>query len=219
MNIITKYEEHIAIVKELQYDESFYEVREPFKEEFKKIHDDAKEKGINASNAKEYLKSLSKEELSTLQNYTRLANEVDVDTLSDEGAYNLLLEHYEKYDFNNDGFVEDGVGKGMPLIPSHFSNTEKKALVDTFNSVGPKNMLMMATLLMPPMKFVNGEIVPDPKSMQFNDIQKRVEAILHPKNKNNSTQEFKDGVKLFWEELMKNYSKILEEKAYYGINE
>ena len=217
MNITTKYEEHVAIVKELQYDKSFYEVREPFKDEFQKIHDDAKEKGINVSNAKEYLKSLSKEELSTLQNYTRLVNELDVDTLSDEGAYNLLLEHYEKYDFNNDGFVEDGVGKGIPLISSHFSNTEKKALVDTFNSVGPKNMLMMATLLMPPLKFVDGELTPDSKSMQFNDIQKRVEAVLDPKYKKNSTQEYKDNVKLFWKELMQNYQKIREEKAYYRL--
>ena len=219
MKITTKYEEHVAILKELQHDESFYEAREPFKEEFQKIHDDAKEKGINVSNAKEYLESLSKEELSTLQNYTLLVNEITVDTLSNEGAYNLLLDHYEKYDFNNDGFVEDGIGKGIPLIPSHFSNTEKKALVDTFNSIGPKNMLMMATLLMPPMKFVNGEIVPDPKKMEFDNIQKGVEAIFHPKNKKNSTQDFKDSVKLFWEELMRNYSKILEEKAYYGIQE
>lgn len=219
MKITTKYEEHVAIVKELQYDKSFYEVREPFKDEFQKIHDDAKEKGINVSNAKEYLKSLSKEELSTLQNYTRLVNELDVDTLSDEGAYNLLLEHYEKYDFNNDGFVEDGVGKGIPLIPSHFSNTEKKALVDTFNSMEPGNMLSMATLLLPPIKLVDGEIVSDPKNIQFDDIQKRVENILHPKNEKNSTQEFKDSVKLFWKELVKNYSQILEQKAYYGIKE
>lgn len=219
MKITTKYEEHVAIVKELQYDKSFYEVREPFKDEFQKIHDDAKEKGINVSNAKEYLKSLSKEELSTLQNYTRLVNELDVDTLSDEGAYNLLLEHYEKYDFNNDGFVEDGVGKGIPLIPSHFSNTEKKALVDTFNSMEPGNMLSMATLLLPPIKLVDGEIVSDPKNIQFDDIQKRVENILHPKNEKNSTQEFKDSVKLFWKELVKNYSQILEQKSYYGIKE
>jgi hypothetical protein len=109
VKITTKYEEHVSILKELQHDESFYEVREPFKEEFQKIHDDAKEKGINVSNAKEYLESLSKEELSTLQNYTLLVNEIEVDTLSDEGAYNLLLDHYEKYDFNNDGFVEDGI--------------------------------------------------------------------------------------------------------------
>ncbi len=217
MDINTKYEEHMSIVKKLKYDESFYEVREPFKENFQKIHDDAKEKGINVSNAKEYLRSLSKEELSTLQNYTLLVNEIEVDILSDEGAYNLLLEHYEKYDFNNDGFIEDGVGKGTPIIPSHFSNTEKKALVDTFNSMEPGNMLSMASLLLAPMKLVDGEIVSDPKRMQFDDIQKRVETILNPLNEKYSTQEFKDGSKLFWEKLMKNYSQIFEQKVYYGI--
>jgi hypothetical protein len=217
MNITTNYEEHVAIVKELKHDNSFYEVREPYKESFQKIHDDAKEKGINISNAKEYLDSLSKDELSTLQNYTRLVNEIDVDSLSDEGAYNLLLDHYEKYDFNNDGFIEDGIGKGTSIIPSHFSNSEKKALVDTFNSMESGSMLSMATLLLPPIKFVNGEIVPDPKSMQFDDIQKRMESILDPNNTKYSTQEFRDGVKIFWEELMKNHAKILEEKAYYGI--
>lgn len=128
MNISKQYEEHVAIMKELQYDKSFYEVREPYKEDFQKIHEDAKNKGVNISNAKKYLNSLSKDELFTLQNYTRLANEIDVDVLSDEGAYNLLLEHYEKYDFNSDGFVETGIGKGTPLVPIHFSNTEKKLL-------------------------------------------------------------------------------------------
>lgn len=219
MQVTTQYDEHVAIVKELQYDKSFYEVREPFKEEFQKIHNDAKEKRVNISNAKDYLENLTKNELLTLQNYTRLVNEIDIDTLSDEGAYNLLLEHYEKYDFNNDGIVEDGIGKGIPLIPSHFSNTQKKALVDTFNSMESSNMLSMSILLMPPMKFIDGEIVPDSNSMNFDDIQKRVESILHPQNKPNSTQEFKDRVKLFFEELMKNYSKVLEEKAYYGIKD
>lgn len=77
----------------------------------------------------------------------------------------------------------------------------------------------MGALLMAPLKFVDGELIPDPKNMQFDDIQKRVESILHPKNKNNSTQEFRDSVKLFWEELLKNYSKILEEKTYYKIQD
>lgn len=77
-------------------------------------------------------------------------------------------------------------------------------------------MLSMATLLLPPMKLVNGELMPDPKNMKFDDIQKRVELVFDPKNKNNSTQEFKDSVKIFWEELMKNHAMILEQKAYYN---
>lgn len=126
MQITTSYQEHVSILKELKHDKSFYDVREPYKEEFQKIYNDVKEKGVSISNAKEYLDSLSKEELSTLQNYTRLVHEINVDTLSNEGAYNLLLEHYEKYDFNNDGVVEDGEGKTIPLIPAHFSSTEKE---------------------------------------------------------------------------------------------
>ena len=71
---------------------------------------------INTSNAKEYLQSLSKEELSTLQHYTLLVDDIDVDKLNDEGAYNLLLHHYEKFDFNNDGLVSNGIGNGISLI-------------------------------------------------------------------------------------------------------
>jgi len=143
MKLSTDYEEHVSIVKKLQYDESFYSVREPFKNDFQKIYNDAKEKGITLSNAKEYLNSLTKEELSTLQNYTRLADEIDINHLNDEGAYNLLLEHYEKFDFNNDGFIENGIAKSFSIIPSHFSNDEKKALVDTFNSMDSTKMLSM----------------------------------------------------------------------------
>ncbi|WP_458699417.1 hypothetical protein ACKGJI_06190 [Sulfurospirillum sp. 1307] len=73
----------------------------------------------------------------------------------------------------------------------------------------------MATLLLPPMKLVNGELVSDPKNMKFDDIQKRVELIFLPENKNNSAQAFKDSVKIFWEELMKNHAMVLKQKAYY----
>jgi hypothetical protein len=77
------------------------------------------------------------------------------------------------------------------------------------------NILSMATLLLPPMKLVNGELVSDPKNMKFDDIQKRVELIFLPENKNNSAQAFKDSVKIFWEELMKNHAMVLKQKAYY----
>ena len=52
------------------------------------------------SNAKDFLSDLSAEELETLQNYAQLADAIEVDKLSDEGAYNLLMHFYEKYDFS-----------------------------------------------------------------------------------------------------------------------
>lgn len=217
MKLSTNYEEHVSIVKKLQYDESFYSVREPFKNDFQKIYNDAKEKGITLSNAKEYLNSLTKEELSTLQNYTRLADEIDVNHLNDEGAYNLLLEHYEKFDFNNDGFIENGIAKSFSIIPSHFSNDEKKALVDTFNSMDSTKMLSMSILLMPPIKIVNNEYIPDIKNLSFMDIENRANKILDPINEKNTTKEFRDNVRFFLEELINNYNKIQEQKSYYKL--
>ena len=66
-NISTNYEEHVDITKKLKMADSFYEVREPHKEAFEEIYNQAKEEKVTTSNAKEFLNSLSKEELGTLQ--------------------------------------------------------------------------------------------------------------------------------------------------------
>ena len=217
MNTSTTYTEHINIMKNFNMNDDFKSVREPYKENFETIYNKANSQNINISSAKEFLNSLSDEELKTLQNYTRLADNIDVDTLSNEGAYNLLVHHYEKYDFNNDGIVEDGIAKGISLIPQSLSNDEKKAMVETYNSMDFKDIMMASIVTFPPPVFIDGEFKPGNQEINFEYIKNRIDDILDPKNKNNSTSEFKDTIKTFWESFNLNYKKTLEEKAYYNI--
>ena len=214
MTTNTNYSEHVSIMKNLKMADSFYEVREPFKENFEKIYQEAQSQNVTVSNAKEFLNSLSKDELSTLQNYTRLVNEIDVDSLSDEGAYNLLVHHYEKYDFNKDGVVEDGIAKTQSLIPQSMDSATKQALVDTFNSMDFGEVMMASITMFPKnIKIVDGEIVHSYQNYSYEDIKNSVETILDPRNKNYSTDEFKSTISSFFELLTKNYNKIKENEA------
>jgi hypothetical protein len=217
MNTNTNYAEHVSIVKNLKMADSFYEVREPFKEGFEAIYNKANANNVNMSNAKDFLNSLTKEELSTLQNYTRLADEINVDNLSDEGAYNLLLHHYEKYDFNNDGVTEDGIAKTSGMIPQSLGNDEKKALVETFNSMDFKDVMTASILFIKLPRVVDGQLQPSNQDISLKDIRDRIMDILNPKNEKFSTQEFKNTIKNFSDLFELNYKKILEEKAYYNI--
>jgi len=213
MTTSTNYSEHVSIMKNLKMADSFYEVREPFKENFEKIYEEAQSQNVTVSNAKEFLNSLSKDELSTLQNYTRLVNDIDVDALSDEGAYNLLLHHYEKYDFNNDGIIENGIAKTQNLIPQSLDNTTKQALVETLNSMDSREGLMASMTIFPlKIKIVDGEIAYAHHDYTYEDIKNNITTILDPKNKNYSTAEFRDIISKFSDLLTKNYNKIKEDE-------
>lgn len=218
MEVTDKYTQHVNIMKDLKMSEGFHKVREPYKEDFEQINQKANTQDVKVSNAKEFLNSLSKDELSTLQNYAGLADEINVGNLSDEGAYNLLVHHYEKYDFNNDGIVENGAAKTSGLIPQSMPNDEKKALVETYNSMDSKDVLMASMLFFQPAQIVNGQMVQTSnKSFDYNSIKGEIERILHPDNKDQSNDRFKEVMKNFFEIFDRKYNNIQEQKEYYNI--
>ena len=133
-------------MKNLELHSDYSKVREPYKDDFEKIYEEAKSSDIKLSNSKEFLNDLSSEELSTLQNYARLVDEISVDELSDEGAYNLLMHFYEKYDFNNDGITEIGKAKALSMIPQNMEDDLKEAFVNAVNSSDEDDMLSMMLL-------------------------------------------------------------------------
>jgi len=184
MEIGTNYQQHVEITKKLKMSDSFYEVREPHKEAFEEIYHKAKDENVNISNAKDFLNSLTKDELSTLQNYTLLADEINVNSINDEGAYNLLLHHYEKYDFNKDGVVSNGIAKGGSLLPENMPPKEKTALVKTLNEMDEKDRFVSMMMLNPPHLIMSkdGAITTafNNAPMDYNAIMKRIEKILNP---------------------------------------
>ena len=57
-----------------------------------------------------FLKSLSKDQLATLQHTHRLVSPIRVDELTEEGSLNLLLPPPTQVDLNNDGLTQSGIG-------------------------------------------------------------------------------------------------------------
>ena len=219
MNTSNSYESHIAISKELKMNSDFIKVREPYKEDFEKIYSEAKEKGINMDNAKDFLNSLSKEELLTLQQYSRLAEEIDSGAISEEGAYNLLLHHYEKYDFDNDGTVMNGKARTTTLIPTNMPDSEKKAFVETLNEMDEKDAFLAMMLLNLPKSFhmENGELIPDTSNepYDFNTIMDDIHRILNPMAGEIRSQEILNTFSEFKDLFEKNFKEVEKQKNGY----
>jgi hypothetical protein len=64
-----------------------------------------------------FLQSLSKSDLEVIRRAQSLADAIEVNSLSIEGAYNLLLPGGYKVDFNKDGLSEVGCGKAAFFPP------------------------------------------------------------------------------------------------------
>lgn len=213
-SVSTNYSQHVEIVKGLKMADSFYEAREPYKEAFEDIYQKAKDENVTVSTAKDFLNTLSKDDLSTLQNYTLLVNEIDVDSLNDEGAYNLLLHHYEKYDFDNDGFVQNGEAKMGELIPKNMPSDEKQAFVNTLNEMDEKDRFMALAFTFPLKLNIEG-IAEDSSNNEFYDyesIMKRIDRILNPLANEERSDELLSVFNIFKEAFEKNYNELVSQK-------
>ena len=67
----------------------------------------------------EFLRGLSQDELTVVQNVQHLAAPIDVDSLTEEGALNLLLPPAAQVDLNRDGLTQTGIGYGMRFPSSN----------------------------------------------------------------------------------------------------
>ena len=208
MNTLSNYESHVQIMKEFKMTEGFHNVREPYKEDFEKIYEDSKSKNITMQTAKDYLNSLNQDELKTLQHFSGLADAINVGELNEEGAYNLLLHHYEKFDFNNDGITHDGIAKTSSLIPVNMPESDKKALVATLNEMDEKDRFKAALMLNPP-KFNHqlGEIDASSNNelVDFQTLKERIHRILNPLPGEYRSPDFIDIIKNFDSLFDKNY--------------
>ena len=98
-------------------------------EKFESIYKKAKNQDVDLANAKDILRTLSEQELSTIQKYKSLADPIKIDSLSQEGAYNLLVHNYENLDYDGDGYVEIGIGKSVPMIPQEVPHAFREKFI------------------------------------------------------------------------------------------
>lgn len=68
---------------------------------------------------KAFLQSLSSDELAVVQDVHHLADPIRVDSLSEEGAVNLLIPPAAQIDLNRDGFTRCGAAYGMRFPDSN----------------------------------------------------------------------------------------------------
>ena len=88
--------------------------------DFQAILMQAKEQTSSSTvSSKSLLNQMSDEQLSLLKKANALAHDIDVASLSEEGATNLLRQpdHSDRVDLNNDGIVEVGAGKTLVFPP------------------------------------------------------------------------------------------------------
>ncbi len=172
MEVFKQYTEYVNIVKNLKEPGDLYKGTKEENQAFEDIYTKANNQEVKVSTAKEFIKTLSSFELDILKKFANLSNEINPDKLTSEGAYNLLMHHYEKFDFNNDGLIEVGENKVVPHIPRKLSNIEKQALVDTFNSLAFKDIMLASMTIIS-----TQEIVPTSLGLQYYEIEPSSETI------------------------------------------
>lgn len=98
-------------------------------EQFSSILSRAKQSG---QSAKDFLKSLSQQEMHVVQKANSLADRIDVTSISAEGAHNLLTQpdNSGKVDLNNDGIVEVGAARSIIFPPVNAPEFVKKAYAE-----------------------------------------------------------------------------------------
>jgi len=100
---------------------------------FASLLEEAHEQQENNISAKEVLNTMSKSELQLLQTATSLAAPIKVNSLSKEGAMNLLAQPDKTglVDLNNDGIVEVGAARNIMFppvnAPAHVKDAWDKA--------------------------------------------------------------------------------------------
>jgi len=146
MEISLNYSNHKNIVKDLSLYQDNGKEQAQYKERFELIYKDAKNYDLKLSNAKSFLETLSVSDMDTLKNFSGLHYKINIDDLSDEGAYNLLMHSYERYDFNNNGFTEIGATHAVLPVPRNMEADAKEAWVKTINKLDENDIVALYNL-------------------------------------------------------------------------
>lgn len=202
------YLSYVNSAKNYRINDGRRDYQKPYKDSFEKIYSKAQDSNINLSNAKEFLQNLSRGELSTLQKFTSLADSIDVSALSDEGAYNLLMHDYEKYDFNNDGTTEVGIAQSSTLIPKGMTNDVREAYIDAMNGLSDSDRMMTMMLTLDTarlMSHINGTPY-EPEVIDYENLKNRVDEKLNPTGQGYTSEVAKQSIREFWELFEASYS-------------
>lgn len=208
METTANYQSYLSAMQNYQTPQGRKAYQAPFAKAFEEIYTKAQSQDINLKNAQEFLQNLSNSELTTLQKYSGLADPINANTLSAEGAYNLLMHDKEQYDFNGDGVAEVGKAKNLLPVPINMPSDVRDAYISALNSLEGKDRLMAMTLSID-VAHLNSTLnnTPyTPTKMDYEYLQPRVQNILHPIQGAFSSEEMKNTVTKFWDAFNSAYT-------------
>ncbi|WP_345993269.1 hypothetical protein [Sulfurimonas sp. HSL-1716] len=194
------YQNYLTTMQNYRPSQGRKEYQAPYAQKFEAIFNKAQEADVKLSNAKDFLQSLSSSELTTLQKYSGLADGIDINSLSNEGAYNLLMHDKEQFDFNNDGSTEVGAAKKMSIVPSNMPQEVKDAYISAMNSLSDKDRMTAMMLTFDPARLdsmLNGKPY-TPTKMDYAYLDTQVQNHLNPKDGAYTSEEAKASITAFW---------------------
>lgn len=194
------YQNYMSIMQSYRTPQGRKDYQAPFAESFELIYAKAQEEDVKLSNAKNFLESLSQSELKTLQKYAGLAESIDINSISAEGAYNLLMHDNEQYDFDGNGTAEVGIGKHLLAVPKNMPPEVQAAFVSAMNSLEGKDRFAAMILTFDPARIdalINNKPY-TPTNMDYDYLKNRIDDILNPKNGGYTSEETKESIMAFW---------------------
>lgn len=201
------YLSYVNDMKNYQTTQGRKDSQAPYTQAFETIYNKAKEEDVKLSNAKSFLDNLSQSELKTLQKYAGLAESIDLEGLSSEGAYNLLMHDYEQYDFNDDGVAEVGEAQRILAVAKTMPQDVRVAYIEAMNSMSDKDKLLSMMLTLDPARItarINNEPY-TPTTIDYQFLKQRVDSILNPTGGAYSSEETKQSIQNFWDAFNNAY--------------
>jgi hypothetical protein len=112
---------------------------------FSELLEQAHKQQDNNVSAKKILANMTVDDLSLIQKATSLAERIKVDSLSNEGAINLLSQpdKANMVDLNNDGIVEVGTGKLITFPPVNAPAHIKEAWGKSTSQLNEEDKLLL----------------------------------------------------------------------------
>lgn len=115
-NVVGAWNQWFATERAARYSQA--EAPEQLRQEYGQLLLQAHQSGGYAA-PKDFLQSLSGEQLEVVQNVQHLADPIDVGSLTEEGALNLLLPPAAQVDLNHDGITQSGAANGLRFPDSN----------------------------------------------------------------------------------------------------
>ena len=108
---------------------------------------------VSGGGAKQFLAALTPQDLTLLQQASGLAECIDVASLSEEGAANLLLANDSRVDLNNDGLVEVGAARLIAFPPVNAPQAAKEAWEAATAGMSDRDRMSLTGWVALPMTF------------------------------------------------------------------